>query len=281
METPKEPNIYKYLDYRKYLLDFYNFHKKNTRGFSYRSFAKKANLNTENYLKRVIDKEIHLTKTYRNKFAIACNLNKNEKEFFFLLIDYAKTKKISIKEHYLKKLNTLSLNETQKEIKYDQYDLLNKWYNIVIRSLVTMEGFNPTAENIAKKLKGFVTKSEVQEALKLLTEKNFIQLKDGKYALTDRHIKTRDEVLTPLIQHFHSQMIPIGVKALKLKPLEEREVQALTLGVSKNKAKEIKKEIKEFFNKIVLSVSDSDEEKPEEVWQFNLQFFNFTNREAK
>jgi uncharacterized protein (TIGR02147 family) len=54
-----KPDIFKYLDYRKYLKDFYEYMKGRDPKFSYRVFAKTAKLNSENYLKLVVDEKVH------------------------------------------------------------------------------------------------------------------------------------------------------------------------------------------------------------------------------
>ncbi|MCB9620237.1 MAG: TIGR02147 family protein, partial [Sandaracinus sp.] len=53
MPRPRELDVYGYLDYRAYLRDFYETKKAAGRGFSFRSFSKRAGLKSPNYLKLV------------------------------------------------------------------------------------------------------------------------------------------------------------------------------------------------------------------------------------
>ena len=48
----KKINIFNYLDYRRFLKDLYQWHKKHTPEFSYRYFANKAGIAT-GFLKNV------------------------------------------------------------------------------------------------------------------------------------------------------------------------------------------------------------------------------------
>jgi uncharacterized protein (TIGR02147 family) len=47
--------VYKYIDYRRYLADYYADRKKHQRYFSYRFFAGQAGVKSPVFLKQVID----------------------------------------------------------------------------------------------------------------------------------------------------------------------------------------------------------------------------------
>jgi uncharacterized protein (TIGR02147 family) len=48
-------DVYRYLDYRAFLRDFYEAKKAKSRTFSYRAFSKRAGVASPNYLKLVIE----------------------------------------------------------------------------------------------------------------------------------------------------------------------------------------------------------------------------------
>lgn len=60
--------VYGYLDYRAFLADLYT--AKKARGFSYRSFSRRAGLSSPNYLKLVIDGQRNLSAKMAERFAL-------------------------------------------------------------------------------------------------------------------------------------------------------------------------------------------------------------------
>ncbi|HLD44306.1 MAG TPA: TIGR02147 family protein, partial [bacterium] len=79
-------NLFTYLDYRKYLKDWYEYHKQNTTGFSFRSFSQKAGFGSPNFLKRVIEGERNLTESSTRAVIKCLELNKQESAFFERLV---------------------------------------------------------------------------------------------------------------------------------------------------------------------------------------------------
>lgn len=274
-----KPNILDYLDYREYLQDFHDYMKENLEGFSHRYFAKKAGLSSPNHLMRVMSGKFRLGKAHRNKYAEALGLKRNEKEYFYLLVDFNNSKKIEEKNALLAKLNTISKRVNQKELKGGQYKLLSKWYYMVIRNMVNMKGFVCDKKFISKKLKGYISPSEADEALQVLFDLGMIKYQDGRFQLVEKHQVTSDEIKNLAVRNFHSQMIPMGIKSIKTTPIDQREISAATLGVTKNIADKMKGKIKDFYKELVdFAVEEARGADPEEVWQLNMQFFNFTKR---
>lgn len=273
----QKPNIFDYVDYQKFLKDFYDYLKATQRGFSHRKFAKKANIKSWNYLKAVYDRKVHISKRYRENFAEGLGLKGKEKEYFFNLIEFGKTKNLKLKNKFYSKIKNRVRKYHQEEYQDSQYKLLSKWYYVVVRNLVNQKDFKFDPKWVSKKLRGYVTTKEASEALETLDELGVIKFKDGKFVLASKHLTSSDELKSLAIRNFHSQMIPLAVKALKTNPLERREFQAITLGISKETAAKLKLKIKDFYKEVVDFVSEEHKEiKPSEVWQLNFQLFSFS-----
>jgi uncharacterized protein (TIGR02147 family) len=78
-------DVFRYLDYRAFLADFYKAKKR--RGFSYRAFSRTAGLGAPNYLKLVIGGERNLTKAMATRFAGACRLQGDAAAYFERLVE--------------------------------------------------------------------------------------------------------------------------------------------------------------------------------------------------
>ncbi len=82
------PNLFDYFDYREYLQDYYQFHKKRNSSYSYRLFARKAKLGSPNYLKLVVDGKRRITDRTLFQFARGLGLNRDEEKYFRELVLY-------------------------------------------------------------------------------------------------------------------------------------------------------------------------------------------------
>lgn len=276
-----KPNIFDYLDYRKYLTDYYTFMKKNTKGFTYARFSEIAGLKSPNYLKRIMDGEFRLSKNNTERVASGCGLNKSETNYFALLVDFNDEKSLKVKNQLIKKLSTISRRVIKKELTGDQYKVLSKWYYLVVRNMVNLKDFKYDKKWVAKKLHPFITPSQAEEALTLLLELGLIQFDQGKVVQASKHQASSDEVQNLAVRNYHSQMIPVAIEALRAKSIKQREIRSTTMGVTQETALKLKGKIKDFFNELVDTVAEEDKGKtPDDVWQLNLQFFNFTGKDS-
>jgi hypothetical protein len=81
-------DVFAYLDYRAFLRDYYQARKAAGRGFSYRSFSRRAGLKSPNYLKLVVDGARNLSTDMAARFAAACGLLDDEQCYFVDLVAF-------------------------------------------------------------------------------------------------------------------------------------------------------------------------------------------------
>ena len=81
-------DVFAYLDFRAFLRDYYNARNTTGRGFSYRSFSRRAGLKSPNYLKLVIDGERDLSADMAERFGHACGLKQDELRYFVDLVAF-------------------------------------------------------------------------------------------------------------------------------------------------------------------------------------------------
>lgn len=277
-----KPSVYDYLDYRKFLQDYYEYRKLSEPGFSLRRFAKEATLPSKSYLKRIIEGDFHITKKSRYKFSKGCGLDKKERDFFYNLIEFNKSSNLKDKNRLLKRIGKISERTTSKQITNEQYELLSKWYYMAVRSLVALRDFRPDPSFLARKLRGFISTREAKKALEVLLKLGLVENKEGKYIVKDQNITTVDEVKKTAVKNYHTQMIPVGVKALHKNSLEEREMRAITLSLSDEDAFEAKRRVKEFYRELLIELSKNRKgRRLNQIWQLNLQFFKLTKEDAQ
>lgn len=94
-------DVFAYLDYREFLRDYYLTRKTTGRGFSYRSFSRRAGLKSPNYLKLVIDGDRNLSTDMAERFAAACGLGDDAQRYFIDLVAYCQaTSAATRNRHY-------------------------------------------------------------------------------------------------------------------------------------------------------------------------------------
>lgn len=271
-----KPKILNYLDYRKYLKDYYTYMKKVEPKFSFRSFARKVGL-SGSYLKHLIDGRYHLSNSQRGKIASACGFSKEERSYFYKLIDFNKASTLEEQNRCLKKINREALKHTRREISGEQYKLLSEWYFIAIRNLVNLKGFKADPQYMAQRLRGLITPKEAEAALKVLDQLGLVYEKNGHYHQSEKHLVSKDEIQSTAIRNYHAKSIPLGVKALDKNDLAEREMRALTMSVTKEDALMVKDSIKKYYTELVSKIAASNKKKrPDDLWQLNFQFFKLT-----
>ena len=83
--------ITEYQDYRKYMLDYFEWRKKSS-AFSWREFSKIAGFSSPSYLKLVCDGKSSLSRVGGPLVAAAMNLNDFEREYFKLMVEFTNAK---------------------------------------------------------------------------------------------------------------------------------------------------------------------------------------------
>jgi hypothetical protein len=101
-----EKPIFKYLDYRDFLKDHYEYSKKRHGFFSFRYIAFKTGLDASFYVK-VLQKQQHLSLKSLPAIVNFLGFKKNESKYFNLLVRYNRTKQEDEARIYLEKLTEL------------------------------------------------------------------------------------------------------------------------------------------------------------------------------
>lgn len=75
-------NIYKYVNYREYLRDYFVENKGNNKAFSHMFFAQKAGIKSSGFVHQIINNKRNLTRPVLLKIARAIGLNHAQTEYF-------------------------------------------------------------------------------------------------------------------------------------------------------------------------------------------------------
>lgn len=268
-----KPDIFGYDNHRVYLKDMYDFLKKSNRGFSYRVFARMAGIKSFNYLKLVIDGERSLTHKMIQAFSKALKLTRSEEEFFSQLVQFSQSKDAAIKGECFARMSKVKRFRQIKELEADQYEYFSKWYLSALRELVSLPDFREDYDWLSKRLRGAVTPSQVESAIEcLLRLKLIVRDRSNRLRISEGNVASAPEVRSLALFSFHEQMIKHGLEALQTLDGDSRDISSITLALTADELKTLKKMILQFRRK-TLSHFESDRPKGCEVFQLNFQLF--------
>lgn len=267
-------SVFNYLDYREFLKDFYEFQKGKHSGYSFRVFAMKAKLSSQNYLKLVMDGKRRITDKMLSSFIRGLGLNSEEAKYFRLIVMFNETSDLIEKRELLTKIVVKRNRKSPKfhQVNKRQEHVLKHWSHWVIRELVLLDNFKADPSWISEILKREISPKQAQESLDLLLETGMIEKKENRFLQTSSQVKTDDEVVNCLIRDLHAQLIELGVKSLFRDELRAREFAGLTISLSEEQIPKFKEKIKEFRQSMNAEFSNQNE-KLSKVYHLEIMFF--------
>lgn len=269
---PHIPQILNYTDYRAFLRDYYAAMKAETPYFSYRYFSKLAGFSSPNFLKLVMEGKRNLSGEGIEKFARAMRLKPAEARHFRMLVLMNQATQPEERDFYTRQILKGRVFRRLKPLTPELYEYYSEWFHIPLRELVARTDFQNDPKWIAHQFTPPLSEQQVVSGLALLEKLGLIARETtGGLKLTDALITTGDEVTNEAIKNFHREMIKLGAEALDRFEKSERDVSALTVGVSRANAVRMKRMIQE-FRKELLAVT-GEEQAVEEIVQVNFQLF--------
>lgn len=265
-ESWKNPNIFQYLDFKKYLREFYLYKKQSLRSYSYAAFANRAKLRTPNYLKRVIDGERPLSSENIAKFCVGLNLNPKESIYFEALVNFNQSVDQSVRKHYFSVLRQSAKGEdgSAVELVADQFEVFLHWFILPVRELVLLNDFVESPEYIVKKLKNKITKKQAASAIELLLKVDLLQRNEqGRLVQSSPVIRYSQDVVNLAVREFHHQMLDRSKQSMQEDEFDSWNVRALSIAVTKEKISKIHQELNDFINQINIKYSDSEDKNNE------------------
>lgn len=277
-EVISKPNLFDYFDYRDFLQDFYQFHKKRNSAYSYRLFARKAKLGSPNYLKLVVDGKRRITDRTLFQFSRGLGLNRDEEKYFRELVMYQEVSDPDSKELHLKALMKYQEKQrTPTPLLESKSRALTDWYHLVIRELVSTKGFREDPEWISRRLGGKITETQASESLELLLGLKLLKRNpEGKLEQSEPLLTSSGDVPGHLLRSLHRFYLRKALASLFSAAPEKRELSGLLLAIPSHRIKEAKEEIKEFRKK--MNRKYGMDRNAEDVYFAGLYLFPITQK---
>jgi uncharacterized protein (TIGR02147 family) len=266
------PSLFKYSDYRQFLRDVYETNKARHSAFSYRYLALKGGVNSSAFFKYVIEGKRNLSKGTLLKTCLAFGLKDKEAEYFENLVFFNQAKTVKEKNLYFDRLTRLRGDYDVKRVEESQYAYYSQWYHSAVRELLAMARPGGDPKAIAQALMPSITPKQAQDSVDLLRRLGMVR-KDaqGKWRQADPVLGTGNQIASQVVINFQLMMLELAKEAYDRCRPEERLMASTTFSISEAAVDLFKKRIRQFRSEL-LELART-EEKPERVYQLNLNFF--------
>jgi uncharacterized protein (TIGR02147 family) len=276
MQKEYSISVYDYTDYRKYLFDYYQNQKKQHKAFSYRYFARKAEINSIGLYRDVVEGRQSLGRSLILKFSQALRHTKNEASYFENMVYFNEAKTIDERKMYFGRMMSFGRSKAFK-IDAGKYEYYSRWYYSAVRALLTCFRFQDDFESIAKALDPPIRPDQAKKALEVLGNLGFIKKDaEGYYELDKAVITTGilsddQKVNTLNVINFQKTMMQMAQDMYERHPFQRLSMSTLTMSVSKQTFSVIKDEIAALREKIA-AMAEKDAN-PDRIYQLSYQLF--------
>jgi uncharacterized protein (TIGR02147 family) len=278
--SPTPIDVFAYLDFRAFLRDFYNERKGKGRGFSYRSFSRRAGLKSPNYLKLIIDGERNLGPQMAERFAEACGLKEDEARYFVDLVAFNQATTLAERNQQYARLTGSQRYRQAHKLDIAHAAYFSVWYMPAIRELAAREDFRADPAWIAGQLVPATTPEEAARALDTLLELGLLVRDEaGKISQAESMLSTGAETRGLHIASYHRGMMHRAIESIDLVAPEDRDISSLTMCLGEHGLRSFKERIQRFRRELLeLSALEDD---PEQVVQVNFQLFPLSRRRSQ
>lgn len=267
------PDIYAYLDYRRYLRDWFTARKAANPRYSHRAFARKAGQSSPSLLLAVTDGKRNLTPSTTEAFVLALGLKGEDALFFGALVQLDQAETNDARNRAWERVRATRRFREARQLEGDAVEYLSAWYYPAIRELATCGDFRPDPDWIAARIRPRVTPQQARKALDLLLALGLVTVDAaGKMTPADASVVTPHEVAGLAAFNYHVGMIERAAEALATVSSVERHYCALTVSIPQSLVPRLKREL-DAFQERILDLCDGVDDPRERVYQLNLQLF--------
>lgn len=267
------PDIFQYIDFKKYLVDYYSARKTMDRGFTHAYICHRlGQFKSNSCFTNVLRGRMHLTPTFIDRFINMLELKTDEAKFFRALVNYNQTKSPQEKEFFFDQL--VRLNRTpHKVIDINAYAYYKEWYHSVVRAALDIIDFKDDYKTLASILYPPITLKEARNSIALLKNLDLIiQDKNGFWRPNEKVLITGDLIKDAVVKQFQIKCLDHAKNVLANDAITMNRNITMTISLSEKAHERISDRIKQFKSEI-RSIIHKDEFPAQNVYHINLNFF--------
>ncbi len=279
------PALTHYLDFRKYLADYYLYRRELSRNdlrpYNYAVFSAAANIKSPNYLKLIIEGRRNLSEDMIAKFAKALSLSKEQAEEFKLLVLYGQASDPAERNMHLKALNEKRVDLKLKSGEIDQktWEKIPSWIAWILYSLVDQKNVSFDPEKLRETLRNKASADEIHQALNsLLNAGELVRDEEtGEMKKARSLMESAEEVPVALVRKLQAELMYLGLESLFQDSATEREFGSATLAMTKQEFEELRFTLRKIRKEAQKNIGVKRlTSKGDRIYQLNLQLFPIT-----
>lgn len=270
INRPEKPNMYSYRKVEVYLADLLSWYK--VQGQSMRNLAKKLNISVA-LLSLMAKGKRSFTEENVDVFALFFSWNPQEVSWLkqLILLNNPNVEKKHLAMQSLSRFHEFK-DESAKEIL--TYKYLKKWWNIAIREMSEIPGFQDDAIWIQERLLYKVSLTEIKKSLAFL-HKHKLLASYGAF----RRLDCQAEIYKLSLSAFHAQMLEKAVESIHRVSAKDRYILGHTMAIEASKFPEARQILEAALEKIALLSEISSV--LDDVYHFSFLGFPLTSTKVK
>jgi uncharacterized protein (TIGR02147 family) len=268
-------SVFNYIDYRKFLADYYTAEKLSHSFFSYQYMAHRVRMDTSNLAKVLLGKR-HVPRKSIANFKDLCKFSDHEYEYFTMMIDWSKARSEKRARDLFDRLTGMQGSQPHV-LDAMQYDYYRRWYHVAIYSMLDFIDFRGNFRTLASRLDPAITIEEARHSIALLVKLGLVTVTDqGRYVPVRRTLSTGERWQSYAVHQFQKETLRLAARSLDEHDKGERDVSTLTFGASPADLAALKKLTRDYRRSIIELINAGSA--ADRVYQLNLQLFPVTSK---
>jgi len=266
-------DIHQYLDFRRFLEDWFRAKKAGNPRFSHRMFARMAGQKSPSLLLQVMRSERNLTPQTTEAFIRAMGLNLDEAAFFTDLVQLGQARTGEEQNRAWARISASRRFGEARKLEGQGVELLSHWYHSAVRELAQRPDFDRDPAWIARTMRPKITPAQATQAVELLLSLGLLDEDEfGRLVTAEASVATPHEVAGMAARNYHRAMLEQAVDSIDSAHREERHLGAMTVCIPASLVPKLKREIASFEERL-MDLCDSAEDPAEQVYHVEIAMF--------
>ena len=266
-------SVYEYLDYRRFLEDWFRAAKAGNSRFSHRMFARMAGVKSPSLLSQVMKGERNLTATTTGGFSRAMALPAAEAAFFADLVRFNQAETQEAQNKAWSRISSSRRFREARRLEGQSFDYISHWHYPTIRELAHRDDFDPDPKWLARTLRPRITEAQAASAMELLLSLGLLaEDEHGVPRPADGSVVTPHEVAGLAARNYHRGMLELARDSIEGANPDERHLAAVTVAIPQSLVPELKAELNRVQERL-LDLCDASVADAERVYQVHLALF--------
>jgi uncharacterized protein (TIGR02147 family) len=287
METTRRPNIFDYLDFRKFLSDYFESRYHDDHGFSRSEFSREVfcpgekdgrKLKHRGYFNDIVNKSAAVTANTAELFIQAfrrdkeLKFDKDETQYFRALVAFNQAVIPDEREMYFHHL--VSLNHSPRRVlDAEMLSLYNDWRHSVVRAILDVYDFADNYSALAKNVSPPITAKKARDSIKLLASLGLIKKDDrGFWKPTDKSITAPPQAQNELIIQYQLALLEFAKQSLIMNHSRPQNITTNTISLSDEAFTTLRERLEKFRSE-ARSIVAKDDKPASKIYQLNIQLF--------